>query len=410
MKTNLYSRELLKEINPFIKRKEAIIIRGTRRVGKTSLLKLLAKELLRQGIKQENIYFFDLENIGIREDFNNDPKNILKYIENNRSKQYIFIDEIQYLDHPSNFIKLLVDHHPNLKIFVTGSSSLDIKKKIQDSLVGRAFYFHLYPLDFFEFLRFKKVKYPKEPTANQSKRLSSLLEEYLLFGAMPEVVLERNLGVKKEILANYTNLYVAKDIRNLTEIENISAFNNLIKILAGQTGNLLDKTEISNTLNTAFNTTNRYLDILQYTYIALLLKPYFANLRAKLTKTPKIYFYDLGLRNSLLNDFNPVDFRVDRGALFENFILLQLLRKFKQQDIFFYRNNVGNEIDFIIDKNKTALEVKFKKMKDGRVFRVFDTFSKFDNYVLNLTLNKQAANYRFIDWWHFLNSLMGDKG
>jgi len=405
MKTNLYSRRLLKEINPFIKRKEAIIVRGTRRVGKTSLLKLLSRELRKRGIKQKNIYFFDLENIRIREDFNNNPKNILKYIENKKGKKYVFIDEIQYLDQPSNFIKLLVDHNPNLKIFATGSSSLDIKKKIQDSLVGRAFYFHLYPLDFNEFLSFKKTKFPEEPTPNQNKQLNILLEEYLLYGAMPEVVLEKNITIKKEILENYINLYVSKDIRNLAEIDNISAFNNLIKILAGQTGNLLDKTEISNTLNIAFNTTNRYLDILQHTFIALLLKPYFTNLRAKLTKTPKIYFYDLGLRNSISNDFNPIDFRVDRGALFENFILLQLLSKFKQQDVFFYRNNVGNEIDFIVEKNKTAIEVKFKRMKDKSVFRIFDAFLKFDNYVLNLTLNKQAANYQFIDWWHFLNSL-----
>jgi len=405
MKTSLYSRDLLKKIIPFIGRKEAIVIRGTRRVGKTSLLKLLQKELLKKQIKKNNIYFFDLERINIRENLNHDPQNLLKYIKNKRGKKYIFIDEIQYLDNPSNFIKILVDHYPNLKIFATGSSSLDIKKKIQDSLVGRVFYFQLYPLNFEEFLRFKKTKYPKKPTIIQSKQLNNLLEKYLLFGGMPEVVLEKSLAIKKEILESYIDLYVSKDIRNLTEIENISAFNNLIKILAGQIGNLLDKTEISNTLNIAFNTTNRYLDILQHTFIVLLLKPYFTNLRARLTKTPKIYFYDLGLRNILLNDFNPIEFRVDQGALFENFILLQLLSKFKQQDIFFYRNTVGNEIDFIIEKDKKALEIKFKKMKDKRIFRVFDTFTKFDNYIINLTLNKKVNNYQFIDWWHFLNSL-----
>lgn len=403
----LYKRQILKNINPFIKRKEVILIKGTRRVGKTSVLYLLKNYLLKNlKIAKEKIHFFDLEDLDTREDFNNNPHNLLKYVSQSKnSKQYVFIDEIQYLNNPSNFLKILSDHYPNLKIFATGSSSLEIKRKIQDSLIGRVAYFHLYPLNFAEFLIFKNKKFPLQTTPGQKKQLDNLLEEYLLFGGMPEIILEQNREIKKQLLKNYINLYVSKDIRNLTDIESIGSFNKLIKILSGQTGCLLEKNEISNTLSIAFKTLNRYLDILQYTYIIILLSPFFANLRSKLTKTPKIYFYDIGIRNSLLNNFNKIEFRVDKGALFENFILLELLSAFGIDDVYFYRTSKQTEIDFILDAEKMAIEVKYKKYKNKKVFRAFDSFKNFDNKIVNRNFNMKLKNYSFYDWWKFINVL-----
>jgi len=406
----LYNRQLTGKIGPYLKRKEAILIKGTRRVGKTSVLRLLRDILIEQyKVSRERIYFFDLEELDIREDFNENPRNLLKHISitngNREKKVYVFIDEIQYLDNPSNFIKILVDHFPEIKIFATGSSSLDIKKKIQDSLVGRVVYFHLYPLNFIEFLEFKNKKFAIETTSVQKRQMDNLLKEYLLFGGMPEIVLEKNEKIKKELLKNYLNLYISKDIRSLADIENISSFNNLAKILAGQTGNLLAKSEVSNTLNIAFKTLNRYLDILQYTFVVILLPPFFANLRTKLTKTPKVYFYDLGIRNSLINNFTDIEFRIDNGALFENFIFLELLSKFDLEDVYFYRTAKQTEIDFVIESEKMTVEVKYKKYKNKKVFRVFDSFSKFENSVVNLNFNEKLKSYSFLDWWNFLNKI-----
>ena len=402
----LYKRKILDKIKPFIKKKEAILIKGTRRVGKTSLLYLLRDILIKQlNIAKERIYFFDLEELDIREDFNENPRNLLKHISDNKDKKYIFFDEIQYLNNPSNFLKILVDHYPYLKIFATGSSSLDIKRKIQDSLIGRVVYFQLYPLNFSEFLNFKARSFPIAVTANQKKQLDRLLEEYLLFGGMPAIVLEQNKKIKEEMLKNYINLYIYKDIRNLTEIEKISSFNKLTKILSGQSGCLLDKTEISNTLNIAFKTLNRYLDILQYTYIIVFLLPFYANLRSKLTKQPKIYFYDIGIRNILINNFTGIEFRLDKGALFENFIFLELLSVFSAEDVYFYRTTKQTEIDFIVESKKITVEVKCKKYKESKVFRVFDSFKNFDNKIVNLNFNKELNNYTFIDWWNFINKI-----
>ena len=402
----LYQRIILSKINKFIKRKEAILIKGARRVGKTSLLHLIRERLLKKfKIKEEYIYFFDLEELDIREDFNENPRNLMKYISAGPGKKYIFIDEIQYLDKPANFLKILVDHFPDLKIFATGSSSLDIKRKIQDSLVGRVVYFQLYPLNFKEFLNFKGKIFPPGPSINQKKQLDNLLKEYLLFGGMPEIVLERNRSVKQILLKNYINLYVSKDIRSLFEIENISSFNKLIKILASQAGNLLEKNEISNTLGISFKTLSRYLDILQHTYIIIFLLPFFANTRSKLTKTPKIYFYDIGIRNSLINNFNEIELRNDKGALFENFIFLELLFAFGQEDVYFYRTTKQTEIDFVVESKKITVEVKFKKYKQKRIFRVFDSFSEFDNKIVNLNFNMELKNYEFIDWWKLVSKL-----
>ena len=402
----LYKRLISEKIKPFIKRKEAILIKGARRVGKTSLLRLLENILIKDlKITKEKIYFFDLEELDIREDFNDNPRNLLRYISDTKGKKYVFIDEIQYLDNPANFLKILVDHYPDLKIFATGSSSLDIKRKIQDSLVGRVAYFQLYPLNFFEFLFFKNKNFPLRITENQKKQLDRLLEEYLLFGGMPEIVLEQSRKLKKELLKNYINLYVSKDIRNLVEIESIGSFNKLIKVLSSQTGCLLEKNEISNTLDIASKTLNRYLDILQHTFIIILLSPYFANLRSKLTKTPKIYFYDTGIRNSLFNNFNKIEFRVDKGALFENFIFLELLSKFGSDDVYFYRTTKQTEIDFIVESHKIAIEVKCKKYKEKKIFRAFDSFKDFDNKIVNLNFNMETKNYSFIDWWSFVKQM-----
>jgi len=151
-------------------------------------------------------------------------------------------------------------------------------------------------------------------------------------------------------------------------------------------------------------TLNRYMDILCHTFIIFLLPPFFNNIRSRLTKMPKVYLYDLGIKNALVGNFSDVNFRSDNGAIFENFILLEILSYFEFKDLYFYRNTSQSEIDFIVDK-KFAIEVKYKNYKEKRVFRVFDIFKNYNNYIVNLSFNYDAKNYKFIDWWQFLNSI-----
>jgi len=408
----MFNRDIIKDIEPFLERREAILVRGMRRVGKTTLLKLIEKKLKKEyGVTEKQIYFFDLEDLDLREDFNISPRNLLKYLKiDKRKKTYVFLDEIQYLDNPANFLKILVDHYPKLKFFVTGSSSLEIKRKIQDSLVGRVMYFQLYPLNFLEALFFQgknKLQVTNRMTPAQIKNSNKLLQDYLVFGGMPEVVLEENIEVKKKLLKSYLNLYISKDIRNLAEIKNLSVFNKLTKVLASQIGNIFIKTDVANRLDASLKIIQRYFDILKHTFLVVSLPPYFSNTISQLVKFKKIYFYDLGLRNALLNDFNELEFRADSGAVFENFIFLELAHKYDLTEISYYRTQQGSEIDFIVDshKNKMAIEVKYKKFRDKKIFKVFDNFSEFDNFIVNRTFNLNLKNYNFIDWRNFLKKV-----
>jgi predicted AAA+ superfamily ATPase len=159
---NLFPRKILSAITQYIDGAEIILLVGARQVGKTSVLYLLMDELIKRGISESNIHYFDLEDLNVLDIFNSGVKRFISYLsalgKDIKGRAYIFVDEIQYMNNPTNFLKLLVDHHKNLKLIVSGSSTLEIRQKFKDSLAGRKVVFEIYPLDFYEFLVFKKEK------------------------------------------------------------------------------------------------------------------------------------------------------------------------------------------------------------------------------------------------------------
>lgn len=368
----LYKRDILAKIEPWYFRPEIIIINGPRQVGKTSVLKLIREDILAQKkIPKENIYYFNLEDLDILTDFNQGPKELLKYL-TVKDRAYVFIDEIQYLDNPSCFLKYLYDEHrERIKLFVTGSSSLEIKARLQDSLVGRKQIFQLSPLSFAEFLRFKKnplEKYWQKddlPLAVK-KEFIILLNEYLIFGGMPQVVLTQDAAIKEGLLRDYVNFYITKDIRSIAKINDIFAFNQLVKILSSQVGALINLSELTNTISQSRSELKKFLDVLEQTFVIVRLHPWFSNIRSQITKMSKIYFFDIGLRNAVLANFLPMENRTDSGALFENFILNELLNIYEKTQTFFFRTTSKTEIDFIISKRGQAvpLEAKYKSLSE----------------------------------------------
>jgi len=367
-KNILYPRKIQREINEWLFKDEVIILNGSRQAGKTSLLKLLQDELKREKIEEEQIFYLDLEDFEILNDLNSSPKNILNYVKSKNKKNYFLIDEIQYLDNPSNFLKYLYDEHRSeIKLIVTGSSSLELKAKLQDALVGRKIAFAVAPLCFEEFLQFKQVEildyyYRKNIPLPIRIKFKKLLDEYLLFGGMPKVVLTENDEAKKTLLKNYVSDYINKDIRSIGKIGNLLKFNQLVKVLANQTGNLLNINELSNTLDISRQEIENYLNLLEYTYVLDKTFPYYKNLRSQITKMPKIYLFDLGIRNQILNNFTGINNRSDNGNLFENFIYLELRQSVSKENIYFYRTIHKAEIDFVFEKNGVVypLEVKYK--------------------------------------------------
>jgi predicted AAA+ superfamily ATPase len=255
-------------------------------------------------------------------------------------------------------------------LFVSGSSTFEIKKKFKESLVGRTVNFELYPLSFEEFLIFKKNKYSlkKENLKKVNDELVLLAEEYIRFGGYPQIVLENSEEKKKTYLSQIISTYVKKDIRDLGNIRNISAFNKLLELLASQSGQILNVLELSNTLQTERNTILEYLDLLEQTFIIKRVTPFHQNLRSELSKNPKIFFIDTGLMHLLwLKDFPKVIF----GNAFETFVFSELLRLHKP--LHFWRTANKQEIDFILADNRIyAIEVKLNfQNQDNRHLKTF---------------------------------------
>lgn len=393
----LYPRDISSEIKGVLARDEFIILTGARQTGKTSILIILRNFLEKKG---EPCHYFNLENPDYLKLLNKHPFNIFELIPESRTKQNIFIDEIQYLDDPSNFLKLLYDEKRNkVKIITSGSSAFYIDKKFKDSLVGRKFLFDVYPLNFDEFLIFNEQqdllkKKNKKLTIYHKGKLFELWEKYLIYGGYPKVVLEKNDESKKIMLEEIGISYTKKDIIE-AGVRNIDKYFSLLKILAVQIGKLVNSQELSNTLGITHKTVEEYLYIMKKSYQVAFVNPFYKNLRKELTKMPKIYYYDLGLRNFFLKNFDKINNRSDRGDYLENIAFREFLKETKRRDsIKFWRTQDKKEVDFIIEDQ--AFEIKFdlKKIKKKRYEQFRGTYP---NIKFNfLTYSQFLA--RFYHW------------
>jgi predicted AAA+ superfamily ATPase len=357
-------------ISNHISKREFTILIGARQIGKSTLLKQLFEELKQNG---EAVFFLNLDRKDILEELNQNPENLLKICPLQSDKKIIvFIDEIQYLDDATNFLKLLFDEYSTqLKIVATGSSAFYIDRQFNDSLVGRKKIFQMGTLDFEEFLLFKnradlvneisQFKSKKKSKSIQENLLWAYMDEFINYGGYPAVVLEENVEDKIELLREIRDSYIKRDVLE-SGITDETKFYRMLMLLASQTGNLLNVNEISNTLRISNATVENYLYVLQKCFHITLLKPFYANLRKELTKMPKVYINDLGLRNVLINYFSPLEQRADKGAVLENFSFRLLSERFEEDQIKYWRTADGNEVDFVIETSYLkgfAVEIKF---------------------------------------------------
>ncbi len=398
---SLIKRSILPEIIKWIPKKEAIVLIGSRQVGKTCLLYLIIQHLIKNSkISPEDIFYFDLERLDHLEVLNDGANSLVNFLNEQNSaggKKYVFIDEIQYLDNPSNLLKILVDHYSDrIKIFATGSSALTIKKKFKDSLVGRKITFEVYSLNFKEYLvfknegnlqsiidRYKHFNDFKSISVISHNKLLNHYFEYSLFGGYPAVVLLKQYSEKKKYLNDIYGSYIRKDINALFSLENITAFNNVVKLLALNIGNLINVQEVSKEAGIARQTVEKYFSILESTYICRFIQPYFTNKKKEIVKMPKVYFYDTGLRNRIINDFRKIRDRIDAGTLIENTVFKNLLNRAEsKENIKFWRMKYGVEVDFILDEEK-ILPIEVKSGETGSVSTGISSF-------LNSYRSKQA--------------------
>jgi len=366
-----YYRRIYKKILKHTEKKQITLITGPRQAGKTTLMKQLQDELKSKG---ENTFFLTLEKKIILQLLNSNPENIFQtipFIDSNK-KIFVFIDEIQYLDDPSNFLKLLYDlYSEKIKFIVSGSSSFYIDSKFKDSMAGRKRIFELMTLSFEELLEFKG-KNELLPYINSGiktpllyrQEIDNYLCEYLLFGGYPDVVLEDDIDEKFEVLKEIGESYVKKDAIE-AELKYPDAYLNILKVLAGQSGSLFNSQTLSSTMHMSHNAIQSYTRLMRKSYHISLIKPFYRNAAKELTKMPKIYFNDLGLRNYFLKDFSPLGLREDKGELLELFSFRRFLDFYSLDDIKYWRTQKKQEVDFIINCGRTtqlkAFEVKFTK-------------------------------------------------
>ncbi len=348
---------------------EVTLLTGSRQVGKTTLMRQLQEKLQSH---DNEFYHFNLEFENYLNAFNENPQNIFDFVPKKKGKKTIvFIDEIQYLKNPSNFLKLLYDEYKDVvKLVVTGSSAFYIDEKFKDSLAGRKRLFHIKPISFAEFVLYKKGKdhfnylaKGLNPKNNipllLSAQMEELFDEYLIFGGYPAVVKTNDVQEKIDILTEISTSYVQKDLFD-NGVRKSSEFRMLLELMASQCCGQLNVNDLSKMVKTAIPTINNYLHLLEKSFHITLVKPFYNNYSKELVKMPKLFFQDNGFRNALLNNFNRVKQRNDKGALLENQALQQLLYHYKDYDIKYWRTTEQNEIDFIL-KDKKALEIKFKQ-------------------------------------------------
>ena len=362
------------------------------------------QEILKSQSKQT--LFFDLEDSRFVDILDAGVDSFLSYLKNegfdlDKIKQekailYVFIDEVQYLNNPSPLLKLLIDHHKYIQLIVSGSSSFNIKSKFSDSLVGRTVNFEVFNLSFGEFLRFKKANYNLSGALDEFHlgKVIGLYQEYIFFGGYPKIVLEDSIEKKEKYLQQIIDTYIKKDIRDLANVKDIKKFNNLLKVLASASGQLLNISQLANTCSIAKQTIEHYLFILENTYVVKLITPFSSSAKVEVVKAPKVFFYDTGLLQMLwLGSLQ----KNIIGNIFETSVFAELVKKYGQDNINYWRNRNQNEIDFILRYEGKMLPIEVKE-SFGNFRRLAMTsfcakYNIVEYRVVGLKGKKQGDNY-----------------
>jgi len=347
----MYIPRLLEKpiINRIKTDKKAVIVYGPRQAGKTTLVNEIIKKL-------------KLKTLFINAD-RREHTEILSSRDLTKIKSLIsgfkllVIDEAQRIPDIGINLKIMVDNLPDLRIVATGSSSFELANRIQESLTGRAWSYYLLPLSFEELIDYySKFEISKER-----------LEEIMIFGSYPEVFHYENAKQKQEYLAELIRSYLYKDVLEIATIKHSEKINQLLQLIAYQIGSEVSTSEISNTLGISREAVDRYIDLLEKSFVLFRLPGFSRNLRKEVSKMDKIFFYDLGVRNAIINDFKPIKIRPDKGGIWENFLILERKKYLNSNRLFFnnyyWRVHTGGEIDYLEEKNGkiTGYEFKFNE-------------------------------------------------
>lgn len=340
-----YNRYIENRENNFLKKGKVSILYGPRRVGKTELIKKLTSGF------SGRTYFGTGDNLELREIISSQRLNRISTFLGNYD--LLFIDEAQRIPEVGIGLKLLVDNFTEMIIIATGSSSFDLSNKLGEPLTGRNITRILYPVSVFELNQQFGGMY-----------IVQQLENLLIFGGYPETLNLNSPTDKKEYLLSLRDSYLFKDVLELENLRNPSKLTDLLKLLAFQIGHEVSLTELGNNLGIAKQSVERYLDLLEKTFIIKKVGGFSRNLRKEVVKTNRYYFWDNGIRNALINNFNTIDQRNDTGMLWENFLFIERLKTKEYKRIFsndyFWRTYDQQEIDLVEERDGNLFGYEFK--------------------------------------------------
>lgn len=355
----IISRGLFSKINRHIlQREEVTILYGARQVGKSTFILNILNERIAKGKK---VFYYNLDYD--LKNFITSPTKFIDYIDSNRDEGEhvtVFIDEAQRLNEVGVFVKYIYDRKVNIKFILTGSASLDIKSKVKESLTGRKGEFFLSPLSIGEFIEFKGIKIEK--IKGSFPELQTYLNEYMLYGGYPQVVLEKSDEEKEYKLNEISDSYIFRDMAELFDLENERNIFTIAVFLAENIGNIVSIDNISLYTGIKRYEVEKISKALSKTYTISFMQPISKDKSKELVHAPKVFFKDNGIRNSLLNKMSYELLNPDKGSLFENTIYNLLLSKVGKNNLNFWRNKNQVEVDFIVQEvisQYKAYEVKF---------------------------------------------------
>lgn len=343
MTAKFIKRDLQQKIESSLFKGKVIVIYGARQTGKTTLVNMIREQFA------DSLYL-NCDEIDIRQRLTDQTSTELAGFLGNR--KLVVLDEAQRVENIGLTLKLCADNLKNTQIIATGSSSFELSGRIKEPLTGRAREFYLYPFSINELRQMY-----------QEHELSRIIEQRMIYGMYPEVILKQ----EPSYLLQLADSYVYKDVLAYQRIRNHEVLIRLLQALALQIGSEVSFTELSQTVGLDKKTVEHYISILEQAFIIFRLSPFSRNLRNELKKTRKIYFYDTGIRNALINNFNSLSIRQDTGALFENFVISERFKRNQnfqeRKNIYFWRTHQQQEIDYIeeFSGNLNAYEIKFTK-------------------------------------------------
>lgn len=397
---NEIRRNLFPELENNLKTKDILLIVGPRQAGKTTLMNKLKTKLDIQG---EKTLFLNLD---IEKDatFFASQSALLEKLklELGKEKSYVFIDEIQRKENAGIFLKGLYDMKLPYKFIVSGSGSLELKEKIHESLAGRKRIFELSTVSFSEFVNFKTdYRYAQKLNdffSIEKESSLSLLKEYLNFGGYPRVILEDTLEEKIKAIGEIFSSYTERDIAYFLGSSKIDKFNLLIKLLADQTGKIINYSQLAEETGISFQTLKNYLWYAEKTFSIRTLPPYFKNKHKEITRAPLAYFIDLGMRNFSLGLFGNLQQPEQLSFVFQNLVANRLQEKIADsaKSLGFWRTLDKAEVDFVINEGKAPLpvEVKYSQLKSPQMTRSLGNFIKAyspaEAWIVNLTLETET--------------------